>query len=65
MKCKCGKYDGERFKGLICDKCGTEVPHFRNILSTREAIRGNKTGGTVMAKKGKRALITLEVPDEV
>ena len=27
MKCKCGKYDGERFKGFICDKCGSEVPY--------------------------------------
>jgi len=24
-KCKCGKYKGERYKGVICDICGTQV----------------------------------------
>lgn len=25
--CECGKYQGLRYKGIWCDKCGTELTH--------------------------------------
>ena len=29
FKCACGKYNGYRYKGIICDKCGVEVTKAR------------------------------------
>ena len=28
-ECKCGKFKGYRYKGIVCDKCGVEVTHFK------------------------------------
>ena len=28
-ECSCGKYKGQRYKGVRCDRCGVEVSHFK------------------------------------
>ena len=28
-ECYCGKFKSIRYKGVICDRCGVEVTHFR------------------------------------
>ncbi len=28
-ECSCGKFKGIRYKGVICDRCGVEVAHFK------------------------------------
>jgi DNA-directed RNA polymerase subunit beta' len=28
-ECSCGKYKGQRYKGVVCDRCGVEVSHFK------------------------------------
>src|SRR3990167_7044545 len=28
-ECYCGKYKSQRYKGVVCDKCGVEVTHSR------------------------------------
>ncbi len=28
-ECSCGKYKGMRYKGVVCDRCGVEVSHFK------------------------------------
>jgi len=40
-KCACGKYNGYRYKGVICDKCGVEV--------TRAKVRRERMGHIELA----------------
>jgi len=28
-ECSCGKFKGMRYKGVVCDRCGVEVSHFK------------------------------------
>jgi DNA-directed RNA polymerase subunit beta' len=28
-ECSCGKYKGQKFKGMVCDRCGVKVTHSR------------------------------------
>jgi len=28
-ECSCGKYKGMRYKGVVCDRCGVEVSHYK------------------------------------
>ena len=34
-RCDCGKYQGIRYKGIICDRCGIEVRLNRTIKIDR------------------------------
>ncbi|MEZ6138880.1 MAG: hypothetical protein R3C53_28680 [Pirellulaceae bacterium] len=36
FKCACGRYDGDRFKNMICDRCGVKV--------ASSTIRGSRFG---------------------
>ncbi|MCH5292159.1 MAG: DNA-directed RNA polymerase subunit beta' [Treponema sp.] len=40
-ECYCGKFKSIRYKGLICDRCGVEVTHFR--------VRRERTGHIELA----------------
>ena len=41
FKCACGKYNGYRYKGVICDKCGVEV--------TKSKVRRERMGHIELA----------------
>ena len=32
-ECYCGKYKKIRFKGVICDKCGSKLPPVRSVVN--------------------------------
>ena len=40
-ECYCGKFKSIRYKGIICDRCGVEVTHFR--------VRRERTGHIELA----------------
>ncbi|MCH5294363.1 MAG: DNA-directed RNA polymerase subunit beta' [Treponema sp.] len=40
-ECYCGKFKSIRYKGVICDRCGVEVTHFK--------VRRERTGHIVLA----------------
>ena len=40
-ECHCGKYKKQRFKGMICDRCGVEV--------TRSSVRRERMGSIELA----------------
>ncbi|UJF15745.1 DNA-directed RNA polymerase subunit beta' [Jeotgalibaca sp. MA1X17-3] len=40
-KCSCGKYNGIRYKGIVCDRCGVEV--------TRSKVRRERMGHIELA----------------
>lgn len=41
FECSCGKYKGQQFAGLICDRCGVEV--------TRSIVRRERMGHIFLA----------------
>jgi len=42
-ECYCGKFKSIRYKGVICDRCGVEVTHFK---VRRERMGHIESGGT-------------------
>jgi len=39
-RCFCGKYQGKKYLGVVCDKCGVEVKHYQEHLKKfREDIK--------------------------
>ncbi len=42
-ECLCGKYKRQKFKGVVCDKCGVEV--------TRKAVRRERMGHIALASR--------------
>jgi len=40
-ECRCGKYKGKRYEGVICDRCGVEV--------TRSTVRRERMGHISLA----------------
>jgi len=36
IRCDCGKYQGIRYRGVICDRCGIEVRQNRIIKINRD-----------------------------
>ena len=39
-ECNCGKYKKIRFKGIVCDKCGVEIP---SLFQISVAVMKNNT----------------------
>ena len=38
LRCGCGKYKGERYRGIICEKCALEVRRESRIDIPREIL---------------------------
>lgn len=49
--CFCGKYNGDRYKGIFCDKCGVET---QKIKMMRDKIRAIDTIILGLVEQGKK-----------
>jgi DNA-directed RNA polymerase subunit beta' len=53
-QCYCGKYKNQKYKGIICDKCGVEV--------TRSSVRRERMGHIDLAAPVAHVWYTRRVP---
>ncbi|MBP5705986.1 MAG: DNA-directed RNA polymerase subunit beta', partial [Spirochaetales bacterium] len=56
-ECSCGKFKSQRFKGVICDKCGVEVTSFR--------VRRERTGHIELASPVAHIWFYRSVPSRI
>jgi len=56
-ECYCGKYKRERFKGIICDRCGVEI--------TRSRVRRERMGHVELAAPVSHIWYFKEVPSRM
>lgn len=56
-ECLCGKYKRQKFKGVICDKCGVEV--------TRKAVRRERMGHITLASPVSHVWFFKGVPSRI
>ena len=53
-QCYCGKYKNQRYKGIVCDKCGVEV--------TRSSVRRERMGHITLAAPVAHVWYSRRVP---
>ena len=56
-ECLCGKYKRQKFKGVVCDKCGVEV--------TRKAVRRERMGHIALASPVSHVWFFKGVPSRI
>ncbi len=56
-QCYCGKYKGIRYKGIICDRCGTEV--------TKASVRRERMGHITLATPVTHVWFLKKMPSRV
>ncbi|BDU71067.1 DNA-directed RNA polymerase subunit beta' [Mesoterricola silvestris] len=56
-ECLCGKYKRQKFKGVICDKCGVEV--------TKKAVRRERMGHIALASPVSHVWFFKGVPSRI
>ena len=56
-QCYCGKYKGIRYKGIVCDRCGTEV--------TKSSVRRERMGHIALAAPVTHVWFLKKMPSRI